>query len=114
MDKATLFAQISEEAQQDQVQLHGALMTRVVVLAEFHTPDGELAFHRWSTTSDGRSLVTWEVDGLLWTALTQGRSKLGPMGGDDLGPVARLIDNALAGLEARLEQKIEDLRRRLG
>lgn len=59
--------------------LEGSLLTRWVLLGEWMVPSHDLAFLRLSGQADGRSLTTWDVDGLLHTAMWRQRPTLGPM-----------------------------------
>jgi hypothetical protein len=54
------------------VLTHGVL-TRWVTVMEFAMPDGDLALHRLSGQADGRPLVAWDVDSLLFHSLMRHR-----------------------------------------
>lgn len=79
MTREALHAELQAYGQESSPALAGALLTRWVVLGEFLVPGDDLAFHRMSGQRDGRALVSWEADGLMFTGLLRGRQGLKEM-----------------------------------
>jgi hypothetical protein len=80
VDKAELFVAIAEQAVEDEPALAGAVMTNVIILSTWVTPDGAGAFRRITAQRDGRPLHTWDVDGMLITAFKESRRPLTGLG----------------------------------
>ena len=79
MNREELHAAIQQYSQESAAVLGEAVLTKWIVAGEFLIPGDDLAFHRFSGQRDGRPLMTWEVDGLLFTALIRGRANLKEM-----------------------------------
>lgn len=79
MSREELHDSVQQYAQASSAVLSEAVLTKWVIAGEFLIPGDDMAFHRMSGQRDGRALMSWEVDGLLVTALLRGRANLKEM-----------------------------------
>lgn len=79
MNREELHLAIQQYSQTTSEVLSEAVLTKWVIAGEFLIPGDDMAFHRMSGQRDGRALMSWEVDGLLVTALLRGRANLKEM-----------------------------------
>lgn len=76
ISKQEFFEVVATAAATAKPPLAESVMTRYVLVSIHVLPTGERVLNRMTSEADGRVVDNWDMDGMLWNALTEGRNPL--------------------------------------